>query len=134
MKVVKVSSSKTCLIQLRNPHGKNEWNGDWSDDDDKWNQLYGCTQNKLGHVSNKNDGEFFMSLEDFRTYFGTVEFCHLNVHDNSNYLHFHGNWNLASFVNNDKFSKSFLELWVIKIFKKILFSLQPLPQQYQSIS
>ena len=55
MKVVKVSSSKTYLIQLRNPHGKNEWNGDWSDDDDKWNQLYGCTQNKLGYASNKND-------------------------------------------------------------------------------
>ena len=122
IKVVKVKSSKTYLIQLRNPHGQNEWNGDWSDDDDKWNQLYGCTLNKLGYVSNKNDGEFFMSLEDFRTYFGTVEFCHLNVHDNSNYLHFHGNWNLASFVNNDKFSKSFLKLWVIKIFKKILFS------------
>ena len=106
MKVVKVRSSKTYLIQLRNPHGQNEWNGDWSDDDDKWNQLYGCTLNKLGYVSNKNDGEFFMSLEDFRIYFGTVEFCHLNIYDNSNYLHFHGNWNLASFVNNETFSKS----------------------------
>lgn len=46
------------LIQVRNPHGCNEWNGDWSDNSDKWtDELKG----KLKQNS-AEDGAFWMDF------------------------------------------------------------------------
>ena len=105
IKIDKISKPKTYLIKLRNPHGSNEWEGDWSDkDDERWKQLSMVQRKSLGY-SDKNDGEFFMSLRDFQTYFGSLDFCHLNILDNSNFLQFHGNWKFASFKNHEDFSK-----------------------------
>ena len=104
MKVDKISKPKTYLIQLRNPHGSHEWEGDWSDKDEKWEQMSNFQRKSLGY-SDKNDGEFFMSLQDFQTYFGSVDFCHVNLQDNSHFLQFHGNWKFASFKNHGDFSK-----------------------------
>ncbi|KAG0238145.1 hypothetical protein BGW42_007136 [Actinomortierella wolfii] len=49
------------LVHLRNPWGKVEWNGDWSDDSDKWTPE---AIEALG-AKNKDDGRFWMSYTDF---------------------------------------------------------------------
>mmetsp|Transcript_3192 Transcript_3192/g.2147 ORF Transcript_3192/g.2147 Transcript_3192/m.2147 type:complete len:239 (-) Transcript_3192:150-866(-) len=72
------------LIKLRNPHGVRnttaEWNGDWSDDSDKWTQRM---RNKLNHPKRivkegevvKNDGIFWMDVQDFVTHYANLYIC-----------------------------------------------------------
>jgi len=57
------------LIQIRNPHGKGEWKGAWSDNDVKWRKL------NLGLTTGVNDGTFWMSYEDFLMGFQIVDVC-----------------------------------------------------------
>ena len=87
IKVDKISNPRTYQIQLRNPHGRNEWKGQWSDKEDT------------------NEGEFFLSFEEFLKFFGTVDVCHVNNHNNSHFFEFHGDWKYASFMNHGDFSK-----------------------------
>ena len=63
------------LVQLRNPWGDFEWNGDWSDASELWTQ---DLKDQVGWTQ-ENDGTFFMSLDDFRRYFNRVQIC--KVHD-----------------------------------------------------
>lgn len=46
---------------MRNPWGKKEWSGDWSDKSDKWTPEL---KEKL-KVVDKNDGIFWISSNDF---------------------------------------------------------------------
>ena len=57
------------LLRLRNPWSQNEWNGDWSDKSPKWTD---DAKNKV-HFSDKADGIFYMSDNDFFKYFKHVE-------------------------------------------------------------
>jgi len=56
------------LIELRNPYGRGEWTGDWSDDSDLWTdalrEAYGIRPSDA-----KDDGVFFISYEDYFTNF-----------------------------------------------------------------
>ena len=45
------------IVQLRNPWGGTEWNGDWSDRSPLWRQ-YADVAEMLGHQI-KNDGKFW---------------------------------------------------------------------------
>ncbi|GMH43643.1 hypothetical protein BSKO_11565 [Bryopsis sp. KO-2023] len=59
------------LVKLRNPWGSGEWNGAWSDHSPLWtNDL----KNQVG-MEDEDDGIFFMSFDDFRSYFGTLSIC-----------------------------------------------------------
>ena len=60
------------LLKLINPFGKGEWNGDWSDDSDKWND-----ENKefFKFEKKSDDGLFHMTYEDFIKYFTNVCIC-----------------------------------------------------------
>ena len=49
------------LIKLRNPWGKGEWKGAWSDDDKCWND----SLRKQLNIKNENDGLFYMPYESF---------------------------------------------------------------------
>jgi hypothetical protein len=50
------------LVRIRNPWGKKEWKGDFSDSSDKWTM---SLRKKLGDgVFTKNDGTFWMSYDD----------------------------------------------------------------------
>ena len=61
------------LFRLRNPWSKGEWNGDWSDKSPLWdNQL-----KNIVNFSDKQDGIFFMSDNDFFKFFKHVEICYL---------------------------------------------------------
>jgi calpain-15 len=50
------------LVRIRNPWGKKEWKGDFSDNSDKWTT---ALRRRLGDCGfTKNDGTFWMSYED----------------------------------------------------------------------
>jgi len=51
------------LIRIRNPWGKGEWRGSFSDDDDNWDNYKGLRE-ALGHEL-KDDGVFWMEFKDW---------------------------------------------------------------------
>ncbi|KAG0015753.1 hypothetical protein BGZ81_011541 [Podila clonocystis] len=59
------------IVQIRNPWGDTEWNGDWSDDSDKWTSE---AISQLQH-EDKDDGKFWMSYKDFLRVFDTIDMC-----------------------------------------------------------
>ncbi|XP_027789136.2 calpain-14 isoform X1 [Marmota flaviventris] len=63
------------LVKLRNPWGKVEWQGDWSDSSRKWELL--SPKEKLLLLRKDNDGEFWMSLQDFKAHFVLLVICKL---------------------------------------------------------
>jgi calpain-15 len=50
-----------------------EWNGDWGDGDFKWTKKF---QSELGY-SEKADGIFWMSLDDFIYEYANIYICRL---------------------------------------------------------
>lgn len=65
------------LIRLRNPWGTTEWNGKWSDQSREWLWLSDKEKENLEY-KNLNEGEFWMSFDDFYNEFDTIQFCHLS--------------------------------------------------------
>ncbi|NXI26136.1 CAN14 protein, partial [Sterrhoptilus dennistouni] len=63
------------LVRLRNPWGKIEWKGDWSDTSYKWELL--SPKEKILLRKKKEDGEFWMSLRDFKIHFVDLVICKL---------------------------------------------------------
>ncbi|CAH1794235.1 unnamed protein product [Owenia fusiformis] len=63
----------TTLVRLRNPWGHKEWNGPWSDKSPEWNKI--TVERKSQLMNKSDDGEFWMSLEDFSQYFQNCNFC-----------------------------------------------------------
>ena len=61
------------LIRLRNPWGYKEWNGKWSDHSRLWTDEAKKELNVNLHI--EDDGEFYMSFEDFFNYFLVVDIC-----------------------------------------------------------
>ena len=51
------------LIRIRNPWGRGEWRGSFSDDDDNWDNCKGLRE-ALGHEL-KDDGIFWMEFKDW---------------------------------------------------------------------
>jgi len=54
------------LIKLRNPWGQTEFDGEWGDSSKNW---IPAIAKKL-QFTKANDGTFWMTLEEFRQYFG----------------------------------------------------------------
>ena len=72
------------LINIRNPWGKFEWDGDWSDESELW------TEEMIEFfepVFDTKDGSFWMSLQDFFPRFKSITFCEV---DNWNELRLRG--------------------------------------------
>jgi calpain-15 len=65
---------KERLLKLRNPWGHKEWQGRWSDNSDTWTDEL---KKKVG-CEEKNDGVFFMCVEDYLSYFRTTVICKLH--------------------------------------------------------
>lgn len=55
---VRTRTGEVPLIRLRNPWGKGEWNGPWSDRSWEWDSLPERDQELLS-VRIRNDGEFW---------------------------------------------------------------------------
>ena len=67
--------SRERIIEIRNPWGKFEWKGDWSDDSDKW------TEDVIKQVETfkkADDGTFWMSVNDFVKFYEGVGICKLH--------------------------------------------------------
>uniref|UniRef100_A0AC34QKD3 Calpain catalytic domain-containing protein n=1 Tax=Panagrolaimus sp. JU765 TaxID=591449 RepID=A0AC34QKD3_9BILA len=68
---------ETVLLRIRNPWGNEaEWNGAWSDDAPEWNYISPEQRHQMNFVQ-RNDGEFWMSFDDFYANFEEVENCNL---------------------------------------------------------
>ncbi|XP_046752050.1 calpain-A isoform X5 [Diprion similis] len=69
---------KIPLLRLRNPWGNEaEWNGPWSDQSPEWRFIPDHEKEELG-LTFDVDGEFWMSLQDFKHHFTRLEICNLN--------------------------------------------------------
>ncbi|XP_004690655.1 PREDICTED: calpain-12 [Condylura cristata] len=68
--------SKVRLLRLRNPWGRVEWSGPWSDSCSRWDAL--PTEWREALLVKKEDGEFWMELQDFLRHFNTVQICSLS--------------------------------------------------------
>ncbi|XP_043998816.1 calpain-3 isoform X3 [Gambusia affinis] len=68
--------NKVRLVRLRNPWGQVEWNGPWSDNSKEWANLSKDDKDKLQHQS-AEDGEFWMSFEDFKKNYTKIEICNM---------------------------------------------------------
>ena len=65
---------RLCLV--RNPWGKKEWNGDWSDQSPLWDDY---TMAQVQSFRNENDGCFWISFEDYDSYFFMTTICYFHT-------------------------------------------------------
>ena len=79
------------LVRLRNPHGETEWTGPWSDGDSAWDNISDEQKKSIGLDFNKEDGEFWMNIEDFQKLFDTINICSMKGMDHE----IHGSWILG---------------------------------------
>ena len=64
------------MIRIRNPHGdEGEWKGDWADDV-MVRELPQDVRDEYNMVD-EDDGEFYMSVEDFSTRVYDLTICHV---------------------------------------------------------
>ncbi|XP_045201213.2 calpain-5-like [Mercenaria mercenaria] len=64
------------MVRCRNPWGGSEWTGAWSDGSEEWKKVSNSQKKDIGLTSDE-DGEFWMSFEDFCHHFTEVEICHI---------------------------------------------------------
>ncbi|XP_046585474.1 calpain-1 catalytic subunit-like isoform X1 [Haliotis rubra] len=74
-KVQRYNGEVVCLIRIRNPHGKNEWTGKWSDQSSEWDTL--AKGKNLRRI--RDEGEFWMELSDFMQRFTQTTICSMTV-------------------------------------------------------
>ncbi|XP_073484385.1 calpain-13-like [Aquarana catesbeiana] len=63
------------IIRVWNPWGRGEWNGRWSDRSPQWDRVQPEIKRRLN--VERNDGEFWMSCQDFIKNFSQVNICNL---------------------------------------------------------
>ncbi|XP_059154778.1 calpain-9-like [Physella acuta] len=76
LRSIRTGQQPVNLIRLRDPLGHNEWRGRWSERSQEWQQISLDDKSKLGLII-RDDGEFWMDLEDFLATFDTLEICNL---------------------------------------------------------
>ncbi|XP_029930451.1 calpain-1 catalytic subunit-like [Myripristis murdjan] len=64
------------LVRLLNPWGQKEWKRDWSDLSPLWDSV--STEDRNLCLSVRDDGEFWMSIEDFCNFFRDLDICSLS--------------------------------------------------------
>eukprot|EP01083_Nonionella_stella_P056574 148888_1 len=64
------------LLNLRNPWGEFEWNGDWCDGSHLWDKYPKIAKKlKFNATNNKSDGVFWIEFNDFIALFDTIQIC-----------------------------------------------------------
>nr|XP_040044197.1 calpain-12 [Gasterosteus aculeatus aculeatus] len=71
------ASDETLLLRLRNPWGFVEYRGPWSDASKEWDDVVKEEKERID-LKQKEDGEFWISAEDFSRLFNVVELCSVN--------------------------------------------------------
>ena len=69
---VKKDDKEVDLIHLRNPWGKLEWTGDWSETSECWTA---AIKRHVGWKDPKEGGNFWMNYEDFVKHFSRLSVC-----------------------------------------------------------
>lgn len=72
---VNYRGSQEKLIRIRNPWGEVEWTGAWSDNSNEWNNVDPDERDRL--IKRCDDGEFWMSYNDFLRHYSRLEICNL---------------------------------------------------------
>lgn len=67
----------TLLLRIRNPWGRVEWDGPWSDKSSEWTNISEFKRREIG-LNFEEDGEFWICLSDFVKHFDKMEICHLS--------------------------------------------------------
>ena len=70
----------THLVRLRNPWGRGEWNGPWSERSWEWDSLSERDKELLS-VRVRNEGEFWMAFDDFAKQFSHLDLVHIGPDD-----------------------------------------------------
>lgn len=97
---LKLNPIKTVnLLRIRNPWGENEWTGAWSDRSAEWKSVSEPYKMTIGLVVH-DDGEFWMSFEDFKKYFDILEICNVHPDIEMRQPNPTRKWNLISFEGN----------------------------------
>lgn len=74
MEVVKTSDGRMVqLLNIRNPWGKGEFNGDWSDRSEKWDLV--APERKEQLLVKRQDGAFWMCFKDWVNMFSSFDVC-----------------------------------------------------------
>ncbi|XP_077447835.1 calpain-5-like [Stigmatopora argus] len=76
------------MIRMRNPWGKTEWNGSWSDSSEEWSKVGDTERGNLG-ITVEDDGEFWMSFTDWCKHFTDADVCRLI---NTSMISIHKTW------------------------------------------
>ncbi|XP_006880742.1 PREDICTED: calpain-13-like [Elephantulus edwardii] len=87
------------IIRLWNPWGKTEWRGRWSDGSQEWQETHDRRKGQL--YEKKEDGEFWISCQDFQDNFSCLYICNqipINL-DHGNTLH--ERWSEVMFKNQE---------------------------------
>ena len=64
------------ICNFRNPWGRGEWNGPWSERSWEWDSLSDRDKELLS-VRVRNEGEFWMSFDDFAKQFSHLDLVHI---------------------------------------------------------
>lgn len=65
------------LLRLRNPWGKSEWKGAWSDGSKEWSSIPDSVKREI-EFEKLEDGEFWISFDDWLRNFNRMAMCHLS--------------------------------------------------------
>ena len=65
---------KYILLKLKNPWGKNDWSGNWSNYNLSWTEE---AKSYFNYYNNNDDGTIWIDLNDFINYFDNTFICHL---------------------------------------------------------
>ncbi|XP_037324873.2 calpain-12 [Pungitius pungitius] len=71
------ASDEILLLRLRNPWGFVEYRGPWGDESKEWDDVVKAEKERID-LKQKEDGEFWISAEDFGRLFNVVEICSVN--------------------------------------------------------
>ncbi|XP_062319633.1 calpain-1 catalytic subunit-like isoform X1 [Osmerus eperlanus] len=101
LKTVDFRGQMERLIRVRNPWGQVEWTGAWSDNSSEWDEIDPSEREDL-HLQ-MEDGEFWLSFQEFLRQFSRLEICNLTpdaLSDDGlshwNTIKFHGTWRRGS--------------------------------------
>ena len=73
------------MLKLRNPWGKGEFKGAWSDYDQNWNYVDPQEKQRIGFHPDKDDGIFFIPFDNFWDEFRAITIAEID--DNASYVY-----------------------------------------------